>query len=1298
MPSEKTPSLINKDILVKNDKFFIRTEFRELPLQEILNKSPRVFLGVTSEAENILKSLEIETVFDLATSGAFNDATKLLEVSTDFKSVLYQHGVPPLDLIREDEVAGTNITELQFLPISVLQRIPKLKAENIRTVLDVSTIRDFALYPPYRAAVNILNAAYFPENDIGNDPESPADLLPKNGEYPNERVQYSTVVLDEIPMDDGTDIIDVVSHSFKPINIKELARFDAGFKKVAFGALLTFNQSWYSQGVALGQLLHSTTLAPGESTRLAVIDWSRKSRAGETEVIEETEDLSNEQVHNRAISEVTQAVARESQEGFSSTNTRSTSSQRGTSSAMETGSFMGGLFGGPSGSMAESESSAESSSQAESYSSSYGNRELGSSMMQNVNDQTHQQAHSNRTRRASVVKEVSQSEHEQVSTRVIANYNHMHALTIQYYEVLQIFRTEVSIAKADRVIFIPFQLINFTDNNIIHRFRKVLATAALTYDILQSLINLDTIEISLEENTHFTDLGATLRNYAISALTTGTSIEAMDNNATLVNGLKTKTNIKNQIKVSKGFKTVSVINEMKDQLWEREQISRLTSLLNLSVLHTSSSSLFLPNDVLIEDATVDAEGTQVNTIFKDSKNKVIENPSADSPIQMNNVGRIGLSGSNPKKDITAEVVLTLNRNGVRFPIKLPSVLITKNTKKETKLVQIKVYGADVNLKNHLMDNQMYYSQKVFRSLSISDIAMLLSGFSVKVNMDGKSKTVPVSQVIEPKAIRFIGNYLAFKMNSNPVSDLEWAKWLNEHGIILGSKKVDIVPLASGGTFAEAILGRSNCAEKLDITRFWNWQDSPIPLQPTEIAAIQTGSRAISEDVKPGQLSNPVLNITTPTNLPDPVGTAAILAAIQNGNMFRDMSGLKETINLAKTALESTAAGAATAGQQAGTNMNNLLKANTERQRIGAELISSLASSFTGGLSGGGGISGGSSNSEEGAKINYFDKTKEQNSNTPYSGTGENVITPISNGITNSGGTVSKNLNNNGYSANPAALAATWGDTKSKSGFVEHVFDNIDKKFFGESESSTFSNIIKWPYLDGKEVINRINELTINPYLIRQSGYGFCSIACFLYHILSIEARKKLFFDFANSLYLKGRGSIGAFNVEPTEDLRNTDYSELKKKYGETIPPMADWMMMSSIRDQLNWVIDYEGTPEENPSTSLKELSELYDKTCFYYDSDYKIFNEGDSLEKRNAIKAIEKTDKKQIALCINAVLLEPDNIGSHIISLESPIEIDEPNNKIKFKYWTWGQSINDYEGFLGEFIKYYRGDVTATLY
>ena len=270
---------------------------------------------------------------------------------------------------------------------------------------------------------------------------------------------------------------------------------------------------------------------------------------------------------------------------------------------------------------------------------------------------------------------------------------------------------------------------------------------------------------------------------------------------------------------------------------------------------------------------------------------------------------------------------------------------------------------------------MHYSQAVFRSLDATQIALLLSGYGVTIN----GETVPVAQVVEPLPIRYVGNYLAFKMNTDVASDETWAKWLDERGIKIGASREDIVPLGSGGTFAEAVLGRSNAAEKLDITRFWNWQDSPIPLQPSDIAAIQTGSRAMAEDTSPGQLSNPIINITSPTSLPDPTGTAAILSAIQNGNMFRDMSGLQATVGLAQAALQATAAGASTAGEQAGTNMNNLLKANTERQRIAAEMITSLAqtaaSAYTGGAvkPGGGVKGGGGSHSEDGAKINYFDK-------------------------------------------------------------------------------------------------------------------------------------------------------------------------------------------------------------------------------------------------------------------------------------------------------------------------------------
>ena len=419
---------------------------------------------------------------------------------------------------------------------------------------------------------------------------------------------------------------------------------------------------------------------------------------------------------------------------------------------------------------------------------------------------------------------------------------------------------------------------------------------------------------------------------------------------------------------------------------------------------------------------------------------------ADNAVPLNNIGRISLAGSDPAKDVTAELVLTLNRNGVRFPVELPGVTIRKGAG-ELGLVTVRAAGVDVNLKQHLRDNRMYYSQAILRALDTTQTALLLSGFGVQLN----GATVPVAQVVEPRPIRVVGNYLAFKMNSDAGSDAGWAKWLKDRGIRIGATKEDLVPLASGGTFAEAVLGRSNGSEKLDITRFWNWQDSPIPLQATEIAAINTGSRAQPEDVKPGQLSTPIINIAQPTSLPDPVGTAAILAAIQNGNMFRDMSGLQATIGLAQSALQATAAGASAAGQQAGTNMDNLLKANTERQRIAAEMISSLAktaaTAMTGiPMGGGGGISGGGNHSQDGAKINYFDKMKGSAPAGGASGAGGAAAPPppppgSSSGSNGGGGSAGGGAQGSGgWSQNPAMLAATWGDGEPRSNLIQRAMD------------------------------------------------------------------------------------------------------------------------------------------------------------------------------------------------------------------------------------------------------------------
>lgn len=76
----------------------------------------------------------------------------------------------------------------------------------------------------------------------------------------------------------------------------------------------------------LGSLIKCIPLGPGEITKIAVIDWQRTTSGSTTENITQTEGLSNEMQQKRAINEVAEATAKESQDGFSGTGAVSTTS------------------------------------------------------------------------------------------------------------------------------------------------------------------------------------------------------------------------------------------------------------------------------------------------------------------------------------------------------------------------------------------------------------------------------------------------------------------------------------------------------------------------------------------------------------------------------------------------------------------------------------------------------------------------------------------------------------------------------------------------------------------------------------------------------------------------------------------------------------------------------------------------------------------------------------------------------------------------------------------------------------
>ena len=90
---------------------------------------------------------------------------------------------------------------------------------------------------------------------------------------------------------------------------------------------------------------------------------------------------------------------------------------------------------------------------------------------------TQQHVNVARNRRAMLVHEVSQEEHEKVSTRVVTNYNHMHALSIQHYEVVQIYRVTVPLVRIEKCLFVPMRLIDFK-NAAMARARSTPANTA----------------------------------------------------------------------------------------------------------------------------------------------------------------------------------------------------------------------------------------------------------------------------------------------------------------------------------------------------------------------------------------------------------------------------------------------------------------------------------------------------------------------------------------------------------------------------------------------------------------------------------------------------------------------------------------------------------------------------------------------------------------------------------------------------------------------------------------------------
>lgn len=954
---------------------FLKSAFAALAADEALRSPASTLLGVSQPAQNALSTIGISTVFDLAASLSFATASKLVTIQNDPTAAEAR-----LNAVAADTVAapvGVPATELADQPISILRGIGTANAGPISSALDLTTVRDLALWPPYAAAKAILNLAYFPEQIADFDIEAPADLLPKSGVYPTERVFFGKLVIDTVSAPgDGAQPLEQA----QPIDLVSALGIPAGFGHFATGALLTFSQSWFSQGLALGQLLHSATLAPGESTRIAVVDWSRRTRAAASEEISESELLSNAMTHSRAISEVTSATATEFQSGSSTVTTDSTTKQGGGGFGLDLGPLAIGGSGGIS----------NSNTTVTSASSSFGARDLAANYAQDINDRSQQNASSVRNRRASIVREVSQEEHEQISTRVITNYNHMHALSIQYFEVVQAFRATTMLERAERCLFVPVKLVDFSDPALVDRWRLTLADAALTERARRQLtVEYGVVEIipQTPRVTPGSIITSGIRSILSAAPMTTMMASAAAAQPAAAQPAPGSATAADSGAPAAGAATAPVavatdytrapINAPATLLalkgWNADQLNRIGWTTGRVLMQRGSDSVFISDDVLVIGFSL-REGTAARFVTRTHDGHEIAPASATgtdvafaTPVPITELDSIAVQFAGPA-NLQTSLVLQLNLLGTVMPLDVPIVLRPQSVPRE--VVKFGSVRGARELIDHLQANRLHYTQAIMRSMDAATVAALLARFTYR--------DLPLGMLVDTQPFAVTANFLVFKLNvtsggepeNSPWGEeqKEWQSWLARRGLERPIPKSEIIPLPSGGVFAEAVLGRFNSAEKLDLSRFWNWQDSPIPITAPDIAAVQAGSRAQPEDITPGQLSQPVLNIQAPTALPEPTGVGAIIAAIQQGNMFRDMSGLAQSAALAQAALQATARGATAVGDQAGQNMKTVVDAQTERMRIAAQLVAASMGLPAGG-GGGSAPKGRNTVSERGGELN-----------------------------------------------------------------------------------------------------------------------------------------------------------------------------------------------------------------------------------------------------------------------------------------------------------------------------------------
>lgn len=721
---------------------------------------------------------------------------------------------------------------------------------------------------------------------------------------------------------------------------------------LGLGYLLRMHQVWIPAGLSLGDLVYSLPLAPGEIQRVAVYERSESLSVRESESLSIDEAQQFRESADSSTLAIFNSAYKEAASGGSSMETSSNSWSIGGATGaagMIYGVLMGGGLAGGYGS---------SSSAGSSASWQQGSRDFASTASQDFHSALNRQAAASRRSTRTGMRTATAAESERVTTKVVANNNHCHALTMQYWEVLRHYAVSTKVDDAQLVAMVPMELIQFLPPGE----PRTLPTGSYTRDRLLSRYGVmlhyhDVLAFNLQRRPEYLHGLTLLKGFAanptmkaepsnglaqvvIAVQARGTFLPFEDVYVTLV----TKTGARvGPIKLTPATPTPDLPANLGSA---GDLLQEMRARRNATQGELRSASIVLPDYIARSDVArfeLSRAFRPLNYSLKFNLPGSITFALGDF-LQLQTRASVAYSAADLERELGGPIVWD-----IRARIQgTAETYVATGTSRDTaeamptllpipalRVPPILSFADLLRIEavfQHVVRNSVTYSKAVWVSLTPEERAILLEPYTLGVPSGGladPSQEVPLLDCIANEVLGYFGNAMVMPFFiPPPLADKMKVTSRDVQEALLKFHRQAFVPpqssitLPTRGMLGEGVLGSCNSCEKIDLTRFWNWQDSPIQEKADAIKPVdfkgqafvpQTGVEGPKGLTSMQGGGGNVLSISTGEKAPAPSSDllAEMMKQMPAPTAFKDITGMdalkdvqKETITRAEEARKS----------------------------------------------------------------------------------------------------------------------------------------------------------------------------------------------------------------------------------------------------------------------------------------------------------------------------------------------------------------------------------------------------------